>query len=93
MTLYTSSHDPQGASACDAACAVTWHPLLLSSGGATLQAGIGGRLGTARRDDGDLQITYNGSPLYLYTGDRVPGDTRGQGMDGIWFAAIPLPPP
>jgi predicted lipoprotein with Yx(FWY)xxD motif len=41
------------------------------------------------RDDGSLQVTYNGYPLYTYTGDINPGDANGDGLAGIWSLAKP----
>lgn len=49
-------------------------------------------LGTITRDDGTLQVTYNGWPLYLFAGDTAAGDTNGQGLDefgGLWFLVSP----
>jgi hypothetical protein len=46
-------------------------------------------LETSARSDGKPQVTYNGHPLYLYEGDREPGDTNGQGVTlygAAWFA-------
>jgi predicted lipoprotein with Yx(FWY)xxD motif len=40
-------------------------------------AGVSGTLGTITRDDGTTQVTYNGRPLYHYSGDSAPGDTNG----------------
>jgi hypothetical protein len=45
--------------------------------------------GTATRPDGKPQVTYNGHPLYLFSGDQNPGDANGQGstaFGGSWFA-------
>ena len=53
-------------------------------------------LGTITRDDGTVQATYNGWPLYLYFGDAAPGDTNGQGLDefgGIWYLGSPAGEP
>jgi len=41
--------------------------------------------GTITRRDGKEQTTYNGWPLYSYAADTGPGDTRGDGVEGIWF--------
>jgi hypothetical protein len=46
-------------------------------------------VGTARRSDGKPQVTYGGHPLYLFTGDKQPGDANGQGVSAFgaaWFA-------
>ena len=45
-------------------------------------------LGTLTRDDGTVQVTYKGWPLYHLSGDTTPGDTNGQGMEGVWFLAV-----
>ena len=36
-----------------------------------------GTLATITRDDGSLQVTYNGLPLYFFQGDKAPGDLNG----------------
>jgi hypothetical protein len=46
-------------------------------------------LGTTPRSDGKPQVTYNGHPLYTYSGDQNPGDTNGEGISafgGLWYA-------
>ena len=42
-------------------------------------------LGTITREDGTMQATYNGWPLYYFSGDAAPGNISGQGMEGLWF--------
>ena len=39
--------------------------------------GVTGKLGTITRDDGTLQVTYNGKPLYYFKNDKAPGDANG----------------
>jgi hypothetical protein len=43
-------------------------------------------LGTTTRDDGSTQVTYNGHPLYLYSGDSAPGQANGEDVGGVWYA-------
>jgi predicted lipoprotein with Yx(FWY)xxD motif len=80
MTLYIFASDVanNGKSACTAGCATTWPPLTVASG-TTPSAGSGasGTLATITRDDGTIQVTYNGLPLHRYSGDKAPGDTNG----------------
>ena len=45
--------------------------------------------GTVTRADGSAQLTYNGRPLYFYIKDTNPGDTKGQGVGGVWYVAKP----
>jgi predicted lipoprotein with Yx(FWY)xxD motif len=80
MTLYQFANDTanSGKSACTGGCATTWPPLTVPSGTTpTAGAGASGKLGTITRDDGTTQVTYDGRPVYHYSGDSVPGDTTG----------------
>src|SRR5690606_9282250 len=88
MALYLFLPDAQGASTCYDDCATNWPPVTVESADAlpTLGAGLDqALLGTVERDDGTLQVTYNGWPLYYYIGDMEPGVTNGQGLGGNWF--------
>ncbi len=81
MTVYTFTSDTAGSgkSACSGGCLTKW-PALTVAAGATPTAGDGvtGQLGTiTRADDGTLQVTYNGLPLYFFQNDKAPGDTNG----------------
>jgi predicted lipoprotein with Yx(FWY)xxD motif len=90
-TLYTYKNDSPGTSTCYAQCmAEGWSPYTVDAS-TTLAAdpGINGTLGTITRADGALQVTYNGIPLYWYSGDQYPGDMNGQGIDGLWNIARP----
>ena len=49
-------------------------------------------LGTTRRRDGRLQVTYNGWPLYYYVDDIRPGQVTCQNVDefgGLWLVVRP----
>jgi predicted lipoprotein with Yx(FWY)xxD motif len=81
MTVYTFSKDVanSGTSACTGGCLTKW-PALTVPAGSTPAGGSGvtGKLGTiTRADDGSTQVTYNGLPLYFYSGDKAPGDANG----------------
>lgn len=86
MTLYINENDIPGVSVCTGSCAELFPPLSIS-GLPVAGPGVGGRLAMILRSDGLQQVTYNDRPLYFYSGDQQPGDTNGQGLDGIWFAA------
>jgi predicted lipoprotein with Yx(FWY)xxD motif len=89
MTVYTFDNDVKdsGKSACNGGCISRW-PALMVAAGTTPVAGSGvtGKLGTiTRSDDGSLQVTYNGLPLYFFSGDKAPGDANGvyPGWDAV----------
>lgn len=89
FTLYVYEPDDQGPSKCTGICAVEWPPLLLPGGVTRPKAAEGASpalLGTTRRADGSLQVTYNRWPLYLYREDYRPGQATGQAEDmGAWY--------
>ena len=88
-TLYLFEADKGMASRCDGACASAWPPLT-SSGKPTAGAGVvASMLGTAKRPDGTTGVTYDGHPLYTYSGDSAPGQTAGEGITDFgaaWYA-------
>jgi predicted lipoprotein with Yx(FWY)xxD motif len=98
-TLYLWQKDKGGKSACAGACAKVWPPLVTHG---RPQAGAGvsaARLGSAPRADGTVQVTYNGHPLYYFTGDASAGQTNGEGSpaygslwDVVSTAGAPVSP-
>jgi predicted lipoprotein with Yx(FWY)xxD motif len=90
FTLYMYAPDHRGVSRCYGLCASQWPPLVLPRGVTRPKAGPGIRaalLGTVRRGNGALQVTYNRWPLYLWQGDTAPGQATGQADDmGLWYA-------
>lgn len=84
-TLYMFTKDQEKSSSCYDQCARTWPPLLTRG---QPQAGTGAdasKLSTTTRRDGTVQVVYGEYPLYYYTPDTAPGDTRGQGVGKVWF--------
>jgi hypothetical protein len=59
------------------------------------QAGVGvsrSRLGTTRRADGRLQVTFAGRPLYYYVNDRAARQILCQNVSefgGLWLVVRP----
>ena len=88
-TLYLFGKDRNDKSACSASCAQFWPPLLSRSkptAGPGVKAAL---LGTTRRSNGSLQVTYNKHPLYTYTLDTRAGQTKGEGISAFgakWYA-------
>jgi predicted lipoprotein with Yx(FWY)xxD motif len=75
-------------STCVDGCTRTWLPVPANP--ELRVAGIDRQLvGELVRPDGTMQLTLAGWPLYGYSGDRMPGETNGQGVDGAWFAISP----
>ena len=91
MTVYTFTKDVKdsGTSACTGDCLVKWPALTVPAGTTpTAGSGITGKLGTITRpDDGTLQVTYNGLPLYFFQNDKAPGDANG--VYANWEAVKP----
>jgi predicted lipoprotein with Yx(FWY)xxD motif len=94
LTLYELNTEANGQIMCAGACTSVWPPLLLPAGvtSATAGPGVTGTLGTITRPDGGTQVTYDGRPLYRYSGDQSPGQANGQGIQGVWFAMTPSGP-
>jgi predicted lipoprotein with Yx(FWY)xxD motif len=77
--IFTKDVKDSGKSACTGGCLETWPALTVAAGETpTAGAGVTGTLGTITRvDDGSLQVTYNGLPLYFFKNDQAPGDSNG----------------
>ena len=87
-TLYLFEADKNGTSTCSGACAKSWPPDTVTG---TPDAGSGVSqtlLGTIKRSNGTLQVTYNGHPLYYFIGDKSSGAAKGQGLKAFgagWY--------
>jgi predicted lipoprotein with Yx(FWY)xxD motif len=91
-TLYLFRADHGTTSECYGQCATYWPPLL-TSGKPTASGRVkGSLLGTTKRKDGKLQVTYKGHPLYTYLPDKKVGQTSGEGSKAFgasWYALAP----
>ena len=89
-SLYVFLEDSPGTSACEGPCLDAWPPATVEEGTSlTTGDGVTGELGTIERDDGSLQLTLDGWPLYRYAADADPGQVTGEGVGGVWFVARP----
>ena len=92
ITLYDFPKDRGTTSSCYGACAALWPPLTTKGkpvAGPGVRASL---LGTTKRTDGKLEVTYNGHPLYYFVSDRRPGQATGQGLNQFgapWWVLSP----
>ncbi|MFW6449070.1 MAG: hypothetical protein ACOC0X_05965 [Halobacteriota archaeon] len=94
MTLYMFDNDEQGAgeSTCYDDCAGNWPPLTVDDApraGDTVEAS----LDTFEREDGSMQVSAAGWPLYTWAADEEPGDATGQGVNDVWWVLDPAGEP
>ncbi len=85
LTLYWFAPDTPATSKCTGSCTAYWPPI---TGNPQAGPGVTGKLGTIKRPGGDLQVTYDGHPLYSYIGDSGPGQANGNNLNlngGLWY--------
>ena len=91
MTLYRFDNDTARppASTCVDACAKAWPPAVAGTGETKVEGVQQSLVGKVKRPDGTWQVTLGGWPLYRFAKDQSPGDVKGQGVGGTWYAAAP----
>jgi predicted lipoprotein with Yx(FWY)xxD motif len=90
--LYLFEADKSTQSTCNGACAAAWPPVLTSGKPVADSGAQSGKLGTTSRSDGKTQVTYGGHPLYYFSLDKQPGETKGQGTKAFgaeWYVLGP----
>ena len=88
-TLYLFEKDGRGKSACAWGCAGYWPPLITSGKPLATAGAKASLLGTMKRGDGRLQVTYNHHPLYTFVKDTRKGQTAGEEVNAFgagWYA-------
>ena len=89
VTLYLFEKDKKGKSACSGACAANWPPLITKGKPKALHGVRSSKLGTTKRRNGAMQVTYARHPLYTFVGDgKKPGSTAGEGLKAFgaeWY--------
>ena len=79
-TLYIWAHDKTSKSTCNGACTGYWPPLITQGRPQAIAGANSQLIGTSRRSDGRLQVTYAGHPLYSFALDTKAGQTNGEGL-------------
>ena len=91
QAIYLFDKETSDTPECYGDCAAEWPPVLTEGppeAGGDVDAGL---LGTTERDDGSVQVTYNGHPLYFYA-DEDPGEVLCHDVDdygGTWLVVTP----
>jgi len=82
FTVYVFDNDlGTSGSECNDACATNWPPVLVTDAEVDNIPG----LSMVERDDGSMQASYLGRPLYFFAGDSAAGDMMGQGLSDVWW--------
>ena len=92
ITVYLFEKDTGTTSTCYGPCAKAWPPVLTSSKPVATGGARSALLGTTKRTNGKLQVTYAGHPLYYFRASAKPGQVNGQGINGFgahWDAVRP----
>lgn len=90
MTLYDFDKDKGGKSACVSnACEEAWPPMITEGEPQVGNGASASKLGTIEREDGSMQVTYDGHPLYTFVEDTKPGEVNGNDVKAFgasWYA-------
>jgi predicted lipoprotein with Yx(FWY)xxD motif len=89
FTVYDFHKDKGTVSSCYGACAGVWPPVLTEGAPQSGEGASSSKLGTTKRKDGTMQVTYAGHPLYTYVADKKPGEANGHDFSSYgaqWYA-------
>jgi predicted lipoprotein with Yx(FWY)xxD motif len=87
FTVYEFAKDNGTTSSCYGACEENWPPVTTNGAPTAGEGAMSSQLGTTKRKDGTLQVTYAGHPLYTFIKDESPGEATGNGLEffgGKW---------
>jgi predicted lipoprotein with Yx(FWY)xxD motif len=89
FAVYDFHKDKGTVSSCYGACAGVWPPVLTEGDPTAGEGASASQLGTTKRKDGTVQVTYAGHPLYTYSADKKPGEANGNDFSSYgaqWYA-------
>ncbi len=86
MSVYVFDKDVAGSgkSACSGGCLAAWPAVIATEASPAAPYGS-----IQREDNGAMQLTYKGKPLYLYKEDKKPGDMAGDNVKNVWHVVKP----
>jgi predicted lipoprotein with Yx(FWY)xxD motif len=91
QAIYIFEKDPKGETVCYDDCAEAWPPVFTDGAPKASEGVKDALLGTVKRRDGRLQVTYAGKPLYFYAHEG-PGEVRCHNVNlngGLWWVVGP----
>lgn len=89
MTVYDFHKDKGTTSSCYGPCEQAWPPVTTEGEPTVGNGASASKLGTTKRKDGTMQVTYDGHPLYTYVDDEKPGEANGndsKAFGASWYA-------
>jgi predicted lipoprotein with Yx(FWY)xxD motif len=89
FTVYDFHKDKGTTSSCYGGCAKVWPPVISTGTQQTGEGAMASKIGTTKRKDGTVQVTYAGHPLYTYVADKKPGEANGNDFSSFgaqWYA-------
>ena len=89
VTLYVSGDDKKLQSSCTGECLKNWPPFVFDNKNIASSTDLlSKRMNVIKRSDGTFQYAYGEKPVYYYVGDKNPGDTNGNGMNGGKWSVV-----
>jgi len=70
-------------------CQANWPALTVESDDVQAGENVTADISTFEREDGSMQVTANGWPLYHFAEDEEPGDANGQAVNDVWWVLGP----
>ncbi|HXE43640.1 MAG TPA: hypothetical protein VN635_00440 [Conexibacter sp.] len=91
-TVYLFQRDTGPHSTCSGECLAQWPAVTTAAAPRASGSATASMLGTTKRAEGTMQVTYAGHPLYYFANDSEAGQTNGQGLNAFganWYVVAP----